>query len=92
MVYALRIPEFRQGLYFFCFRSQENSNTGRNNMAADHNNLKLSFKPQVMEDTKLWLSSSGSSRNWDWTVYGAGPGEPRPTIPPRFVRVFSMRS
>ena len=92
MVYALRIPEFRQGLYFFCFRSQENSNTGRNNMAADHNNLKLSFKPQVMEDTKLWLSSSGSSRNWDWTVYGAGPGEPRPTIPPRFVRVLSMRS
>ena len=92
MVYALRIPEFRQGLYFFCFRSQENSNTGRNNMAADHNNLKLSFIPQVMEDTKLWLSSSGSSRNWDWTVYGAGPGEPRPTIPPRFVRVLSMRS
>ena len=53
MVYALRIPEFRQGLYFFCFRSQENSNTGRNDMAADNNNLKLSFKPQVMEDTKL---------------------------------------
>ena len=53
MVYALRIPEFRQGLHLFCFRSQENSNTGRNNMAADHNNLKLSFKPQVMEDTKL---------------------------------------
>ena len=53
MMYALRIPEFRQGLHLFCFRSQENSNTGRNNMAADHNNLKLSFKPQVMEDTKL---------------------------------------
>ena len=53
MVYALRIPEFRQGLYFFCFRSQENSNTGRNNMAADHNNLKLTFKQEVMEDTKL---------------------------------------
>ena len=56
MVYALRIPEFRQGLYFFCFRSQENSNTGRNNMAADHNNLKLTFKQEVMEDTKLWLA------------------------------------
>ena len=27
MMYALRIPEFRQGLYFFCFRSQENCNT-----------------------------------------------------------------
>ena len=53
MVYALRIPEFRQGLYFFCFRSQENSNTGRNNMAADHNNLKLTFNQEVMEDTKL---------------------------------------
>ena len=53
MVYALRIPEFRQGLHLFCFRSQENSNTGRNNMAADHNNLKLSFKQDVMEDTKL---------------------------------------
>ena len=92
MMYALRIPEFRQGLNLFCFRSQGNSNTGRNNMAADHNNLQLTFKPQVMEDTKLWLSSSGSSRNWDWTVYGAGPGEPRPTIPPRFVRVLSMRS
>ena len=53
MMYALRIPEFRQDLNLFCFRSQENSNTGRNNMAADHNNLKLSLKPQVMEDTKL---------------------------------------
>ena len=53
MVYALRIPEFRQGLHLFCFRSQENSNTGRNNMAADHNNLKLSFKQEVMEDTKM---------------------------------------
>ena len=92
MMYALRIPEFRQGLHLFCFRSQENSNTGRNNMAADHNNLKFTFKQEVVEDTKLWLSSSGSSRNWDWTVYGAGPGEPRPTIPPRFVRVLSMRS
>ena len=53
MVYALRIPEFRQGLHLFCFRSQENSNTGRNNMAADHNNLQLTFKQEVMEDTKL---------------------------------------
>ena len=53
MMYALRIPESRQGLYFFCFRSQEKSNTGRNNMAADHNNLKLTFKQEVMEDTKL---------------------------------------
>ena len=53
MMYALRIPEFRQGLHLFCFRSQENSNTGRNNMAADHNNLKLSFKQEVMEDTKM---------------------------------------
>ena len=53
MMYALRIPEFRQGLYFFCFRSQENSNKGRNNMAADHNNLKLTFKQEVVEDTKL---------------------------------------
>ena len=53
MVYALRIPEFRQGLHLFCFRSQENSNTGRNNMAADHNNLKLTFKQEVLEDTKL---------------------------------------
>ena len=53
MMYALRIPEFRQGLHLFCFRSQENSNTGRNNMAADHNNLKLTFKQEVMEDTKL---------------------------------------
>ena len=92
MMYALRIPEFRQDLNLYYFRSQENSNTGRNNMAADHNNLKLTFKQEVMEDTKLWLSSSGSSRNWDWTVYGAGPGEPRTTIPPRFVRVLSMRS
>ena len=56
MVYALRIPEFRQGLHLFCFRSQENSNTGRNNMAADHNNLKFTFKQEVMEDTKLWLA------------------------------------
>ena len=53
MVYALRIPEFRQGLHLFCFRSQENSNKGRNNMAADHNNLQLTFKQEVMEDTKL---------------------------------------
>ena len=53
MMYAFRIPEFRQGLNLFCFRSQENSNTGRNNMAADHNNLKLTFKQEVMEDTKL---------------------------------------
>ena len=53
MVYALRIPEFRQGLHLFCFRSQENINTGRNNMAADHNNLQLTFKQEVMEDTKL---------------------------------------
>ena len=53
MMYALRIPEFRQDLNLFCFRSQENSNTGRNNMAADHNNLQLTFKQEVMEDTKL---------------------------------------
>ena len=53
MMYALRIPEFRQGLHLFCFRSQENSNTGRNNMAVDHNNLQLTFKQEVMEDTKL---------------------------------------
>ena len=53
MVYALRIPGFRQGLNLFCFRSQENINAGRNNMAADHNNLKLTFKQEVMEDTKL---------------------------------------
>ena len=53
MMYALRISEFRQGLHLFCFRSQENSNTGRNNMAADHNNLKLTFKQEVLEDTKL---------------------------------------
>ena len=53
MMYALRIPEFRQGLHLFCFRSQENSNTGRNNMAADHSNLKLTFKQEVMEDTKM---------------------------------------
>ena len=53
MVYALRIPEFRQGLHLFCFRSQENSNTGRNNMAADHNNLQLTFKQEVIEATKL---------------------------------------
>ena len=53
MVYALRIPEFRQGLHLFCFRSQENSNTGRNNMAADRNNLQLTFKQEVLEDTKL---------------------------------------
>ena len=53
MMYALRIPEFRQGLHLFCFRSQENSNKGRNNMAADHNNLQLTFKQEVMEDTKL---------------------------------------
>ena len=53
MMYALRIPEFRQGLHLFCFRSQENSNTGRNNMAADRNNLQLTFKQEVLEDTKL---------------------------------------
>ena len=53
MVYALRILEFRQGLNLFCFRSQENINAGRNNMAADHNNLKLTFKQEVMEATKL---------------------------------------
>ena len=53
MVYALRIPEFRQGLHLFCFRSQENSNTGRNNMAADHNNLQLTLKQEVIEATKL---------------------------------------
>ena len=53
MMYALRMPEFRQGLHLFCFRSQENINAGRNNMAADHNNLKLTFKQEVMEATKL---------------------------------------
>ena len=53
MVYALRIPEFRQSLHLFYFRSQENTNIGRNNMAADHNNLELTFKQEVMEDTKL---------------------------------------
>ena len=53
MVYALRIPKFRQGLHLLYFRSQENSNIGRNNMAADHNNLELTFKQEVMEDTKL---------------------------------------
>ena len=53
MVYALRIPEFRQGLNLFCFRSQENINAERNNVVADHNNLKLTFNQEVMEDTKL---------------------------------------
>ena len=65
MVYALRIPKFRQGLHLLYFRSQENSNIGRNNMAADHNNLELTFKQEVMEDTKLWVSRGGGSRNCD---------------------------
>ena len=76
MMYALRMPEFRQGLHLFCFRSQENINAGRNNMAADHNNLKLTFKQEVMEATKLWLRSGGNSRNWDLTVPGRGQVSP----------------
>ena len=53
VVYALRMPEFRQGLHLAYFRSQENINAGRNNMAADYKNLQLTFKQEVMEDTKL---------------------------------------
>ena len=58
MVYALRIPEFKQALNLLCFRRHGEMMLGReqervNIAAADLNNLQLSFEQEVLEDTKL---------------------------------------
>ena len=69
LVYALRIPEFRQALGLCCFRRQavinKEGNEGRDNRAAaltvtqlrtlptDPSHLQLAFKQKIM-DTKLW--------------------------------------
>ena len=70
IVYALRIPDFKEALGFNCFTRHEvkssDENAGRDEMAADlrpviqrrtltvdHNILKLTFEPEIGEDTKL---------------------------------------
>ena len=70
IVYALRIPDFKEALGFNCFTRHEvkssDENAGQDEMAADlrpviqrrtltvdHNILKLTFEPEIGEDTKL---------------------------------------
>ena len=70
IVYALRIPDFKEALSLCCFTRHEvmssQENAARNEMAAhltlviqrrtltvDHNNLKLTFEQENVEDTKL---------------------------------------
>ena len=61
VVYALRIPDFKEALSLCCFTSHEamssNENSGRDDMAADltvdHNNLQLTFEREIVKDTKL---------------------------------------
>ena len=52
IVYALRIPESRQSLDFFCFKRQEvkhsEGNAGKADIASNHNKVKLTF------EGKLW--------------------------------------
>ena len=54
---ALRIPESRQSLDFFCFRRQEvmhsEGNTRRADIASNHNKVQLTFEREIVEDTKL---------------------------------------
>ena len=57
IVYALRIPESRQSLDFFCFRRREvkhsKGNTRRADIASNHNKVQLTFEREIVEDTKL---------------------------------------
>ena len=54
IVYALRIPEFKEALRLCCaVRREGEGNTGRVNMAADHNHVQVSFDQEIAEDTKL---------------------------------------
>jgi len=61
IVYALRIPDFKEALSLCCFTRHEamssDENSGRDDMAAaltvDHNNLQLTFKREIVKDTKL---------------------------------------
>ena len=66
VVYALRIPEFKQALSLCFFTRREVQDTGTDEMAAtltlviqqnmwikDHSNLQLSFEQVILEDTKL---------------------------------------
>ena len=57
IVYALRIPDSRQSLDFFCFRRQEvresEGNAGRADIASNHNKVQLTFEREIAEDTKL---------------------------------------
>ena len=57
IVYALRIPDSRQSLDFFCFRRQEvmhsKGNTRRADIASNHNKVQLTFEREIVENTKL---------------------------------------
>jgi len=57
IVYALRIPESRQSLDFFCFRRHEvkesEGNDGRADLASNQNKVQLTFEREIVEDTKL---------------------------------------
>ena len=70
IVYALRIPDFKEAISLCCFTRHEvmssQENAGRDEMAAhlapviqrrtltmDHNNLKLTFEQENVDDTKL---------------------------------------
>ena len=61
ILYALRIPDFKEALSLCCFTSHEamssHENSKRDDMAADltvdHNNLQLTFEREIVKDTKL---------------------------------------
>ena len=62
MVYALRIPVFKQALNLLRFRRHGEMVLGRerervNIAAADLNDKQLTFEQEVLEDTKLWLEA-----------------------------------
>ena len=61
ILYALRIPDFKEALSLCCFTSHEamssHENSKRDDMTADltvdHNNLQLTFEREIVKDTKL---------------------------------------
>ena len=61
ILYALRIPDFKEALSLCCFTSHEamssHENSKRDDIAADltvdHNNLQLTFEREIVKDTKL---------------------------------------
>ena len=82
ILYALRIPDFKEALSLCCFTSHEamssHENSKRDDMAADltvdHNNLQLTFEREIVKDTKLWYTTEEQQMvKMDHGLSGRGP-------------------